>query len=199
MIESTEIRQIYLFDQEVRIETGRTLALPTRRVAAAAVFKNPLAGKGAVDDFTEIAELSFKVGEILSKRVMDALGDRKPSGYGKAIIVGTDGDLEHGSCMIHMRLGGAMRAAARGGPALIPGNAKIGAPGTSIDVIFGGLETEWDLDVMDTMTIVIPDAPRADEVVLVVAYLAGTRPNARIKGGSKEAIAKMVADMRAKG
>lgn len=191
------IRQIYLFDQEVRAETGRTLSQPTRRVAAAAVISNPLASKGAVDDFAEIAELSFKVGEILAVRAIEALGDRKPNGYGKAAIVGLDGDVEHGYTMIHTRLGAAMRKGANGGPALIPGNVKIATPGTPIDIVFGGIETEWDLDAMDSMTISVPDAPRADEVLLVVAYLAGTRPNARTKGGTKEMVAKAVADMRA--
>lgn len=191
------IRQIYLFDQEVRIETGRALAQPMRRVAAAAVVTNPLAGKGAVDDLSGIAELSFNVGEILTKRAIDALGERAPTGYGKAAIVGLDGDVEHGYTMIHTRLGAAMRKGANGGPALIPGNVKIASPGTPIDIVFGGLETEWDIDHMDAMTISVPDAPRTDEVLLIVAYISGTRPNARAKSGTREAVAKAVADMRA--
>ena len=192
-----DVRQVYLFDQEVRSEAGRAVASPTRRVAAAAVFKNPYAGRGAVDDMTALAELSLSIGEDLTARALQALGSRKPNGFGKAAIVGTDGDLEQGSCAIHVRLGLAMRRGIKDGPALIPGNAKIGGPGVPIDVIFGGLDTEWDLDVMDTMTISIPDAPRSDEILLVVAYLAGTRPNARTKGATREAVAKLVADMRA--
>ena len=141
--------------------------------------------------------MSLEVGHLLTKRALDALGSIQPTGFGKAALVGTDGDLEQGLCMIHVRLGLAMRKGIKGGPALIPGNAKIGAPGASIDVIFGGLDTEWDLDAMDSMTISIPDAPRRDEILLVVAFLAGNRPNARVKGASREAVAKLVADMRA--
>ena len=63
-------------------------------------------------------------------------------------------------------------------------------------MIFGGLDTEWDLAAMDTMTISIPDAPRRDEILLVVAFLAGNRPNARTKGASREAVATLVAGMR---
>ncbi|MDR3463814.1 MAG: amino acid synthesis family protein [Beijerinckiaceae bacterium] len=191
-----QIRQIYLFDQEIRSEAGRTPASPTRRVAAAAVFKNPLAGKGAVDDLTELSDLSLEIGGILTARALTALGPLKPRGFGKVALVGTGGDLEHGPCVIHVRLGLAMRRGIQGGPALIPGNAKIGAPGTSIDIIFGGLHDEWDLDAMDTMPIGIPDAPRHDEILLAVAFLAGTRPNARTRGASREAVAKLVADMK---
>ncbi len=191
------IRQIYLFDQEIFSEARKAVAAPTRRVAAAAVFKNPLIGKDSAADFSELADLSLEIGVKLAERALNSLGSVEVKGFGKAALVGTDGDLEHGPCAIHMRLGLAMRKAIRGGPALIPGNAKIGGPGTPIDVIFGGLDTEWDLDAMDTMTLTIPDAPRADEILLIVAYLGGTRPNAWVKGASREAVAQLVADMKA--
>ena len=45
---------------------------------------------------------------------------------------------------------------------------------------------------MDTMTVSVADAPRHDEVLLVVAFLGGTRPNARIKGASAEQVADVV-------
>ena len=191
-----DLRQVYVFDQEVRSEAGRPVQTPTRRVAAAAVFKNPLAGQGAVDAMAGLAELSLEIGTHLTERAIGALGPLKPNGFGKAALVGTDGDLEQGLCAIHVRLGLAMRKGIRGGPALIPGNAKVGAPGTAIDIVFGGLDSEWDLDAMDSMTIFIPDAPRRDEILLVVAFLAGGRPNARVKGASREAVAKLVSDMR---
>lgn len=190
------IRQIHLFDQEILTEAGRKNARPTRRVAAAAVLHNPYASMPENDDFAELAELSYRVGEVLTARVLKALGSLEPVGYSKGAIVGTDGDLEHGACMIHMRIGAAMRRGAGGGPALIPGNAKVGPAGASIDLIFGGLEDGWAYDPMDTMTICIPDAPRRNEILLAVAFLTGGRPNARIAGASQEAVARLVEEMR---
>jgi len=187
-----DIRQIYLFDQEIRTEAGRALTTPTRRVAAAAVLRNPHAGKPAIDDFTDLVDLSVAVGEILTARVLSALGDAKPIGYGKAALVGTNGDLEHGAATIHVRIGLAMRKGAGAGPALIPGNAKVGSAGTPIDIIFGGMHDAWDYNAMDSMTIVVPDAPRPDEILLAVAFLAGGRPNARIAGASPEAVAALM-------
>jgi len=189
-------RQITVIAQDVVSEGGRTLAAPCRRVAACGVLANPHAGDPPIDDFSGLVELSFKAGEVLAARAMAALAPLSARGYGKAALVGTAGDLEHGASMIHVRLGLAMRQAAGGGPALIPGNAKVGAAGSPIDIIFGGLEDAWDYDAMDTMTVAIPDAPRPDEILLAVAFLGGSRPNARLKGASPEQVGELVRRMR---
>lgn len=186
------IRQIVLIDQEVRREGARDLRTPTRRVAACAVVASPFAGAAAVDDHAPLVDLSFEVGALLTARVLKALDGVEPCGYGKAALVGTGGDLEHGAAMIHVRAGLAMRNAIGRGLALIPGNAKVAAAGTAIDVIFGGIDDAWDYDAMDTMTVALPDAPRPDEIVFVVAFLAGGRPNARIKGAPQSQVAALV-------
>jgi hypothetical protein len=193
------IRQIYLWDQEVRSEGGRALAAPTRRVAAAAVLANPFAGRPAIDDFSELVDMSVQAGKLLTERALGALAPLKPRAYGKAALVGTAGDLEHGAAMIHVRIGLAMRQGAGGGPALIPGNAKTGAPGAAIDILFGGLEDAWDYDAMDSMQICVPDAPRPDEILLAVAFLAGSRPNARIRGASAQQVSELVRKIRSTG
>lgn len=190
------IRQVILIDQEVRSEAGRATAIPTRRVAACAVLTNPFAGTPAADDHGPLVDLSVEVGTLLTERALKALGGLAPRGYGKAALVGTAGDLEHGAAMIHVRIGLAMRKGIGTGPALIPGNAKVGPAGTSIDVIFGGIEDAWDYDAMDTMQITVPDAPRPDEILLVVAFLAGGRPNARIAGASPAQVAELVRKLR---
>lgn len=189
-------RQITVIAQDVISEGGRALATPCRRVAACGVLRNPQSGRPPIDDFDELVGLSVEAGKILTARALDALAPQKPRGYGKAVIVGTAGDLEHGASMIHVRLGLAMRQGAGGGPALIPGNSKVGGPGTPVDVMFGGLEDSWDYDAMDTLSISIPDAPRADEILLVVGFLGGTRPNARVKGASADQVAEAVRKMR---
>ncbi len=191
-----DIRQIVLTSQEILSEGGRALEKPARRVAAAAVLRNPYAGRPPIDDFAPLVELSVKAGELLTSRALAALAPLSPRGYGKAVLVGTDGDLEHRASMIHVRLGLAMRQGAGGGPALIPGNAKVGPAGSPIDIIFGGLEDAWDYDAMDTMTVSVTDAPRPNEILLVVAFLGGGRPNARIKGAAADDVRRAVERMR---
>ncbi|HXT78714.1 MAG TPA: amino acid synthesis family protein [Acetobacteraceae bacterium] len=185
-------RQVTIINQEVMSEAGRLLASPTRRVAACGVLRNPHAGQPAIDDFTDLVDLSVKAGEVLTRKALECLAPLKPRAYGKAALVGIAGDLEHGASMIHVRIGLAMRRGAGGGPALIPGNAKVGATGSPIDIIFGGMEDAWDYDAMDTMTVSIADAPKPDEILLAVAFLGGTRPNARIAGASQAQVAEAV-------
>ena len=194
-----ELRKIAIFVDDVLSEGGRELASPTRRVAACGVIRNPFAGKPPIDDFSELVDISVDAGEVLTQRALEALGEIEPRAYGTGAIVGAAGDLEHGAAMIHIRVGLPMRRQAGGGPALIPGNAKVGPMGATIDIIFGGMENSWDYDTMDAMTISVPDAPKPNEILLIIAFLGGTRPNARIEGISSEQVAVLVEKLRESG
>ena len=194
-----ELRKIAIFVDDVLSEGGRELASPTRRVAACGVIRNPFAGKPPIDDFSELVDISVDVGEVLTQRALEALGEIEPRAYGKGAIVGAAGDLEHGAAMIHIRVGLPMRRQAGGGPALIPGNAKVGPMGATIDIIFGGMENSWDYDTMDAMTISVQVAPKPNEILLIIAFLGGTRPNARIEGISSEQVAVLVEKLRESG
>jgi hypothetical protein len=190
-----EIREIHLFVQEVARHAGRAVKPPTLRVAACARLANPDAGKPAGDDFEAHIAASAKVGEMLSRRALELLGARTPTAYGKGVLVGEAGDLEQGAAMIHCRIGLSMRAALKAGLALIPGNAKHAAPGATLDIVLGGIDEGWNYDAMDTMEIRVPGAPRADEILLAVAFATG-RPNARIEGASEAAVRELVAKLR---
>ena len=73
-----------------------------------------------------------------------------------------------------------MREAVGGGEALIPSNVKVAAAGASIDVPLGHKDNAWSFDHFDTLTIAVPDAPRPDEIVVVVAVADGGRPHPRV-------------------
>jgi hypothetical protein len=108
-------------------------------------------------------------------------------------VVGTAGDLEHGAAMIHPRLGMAMRQTIKRGRVIIPGHAKVGPPGTSIDLIYGPLDEGWDLDAFDSTPVLIHDAPRPDEIVLWIGYGLGPRVNARCKGPDQKEVDALIA------
>lgn len=190
-----EIRQIHLFVQEIAEHAGRPVRPPALRAACCAVIANPRAGQPAADDFEPYVAASVKVGEVLTRRALDGLGGRTPVAYGKGALVGEAGDLEQGAAMIHCRIGLAMRTAIRAGNALIPGNAKMGGPGEALDIVLGGIDDGWHYDAMDTMTLRVPGAPRADEILLAVAFATG-RPNARITGASESTVRELVARLR---
>ena len=154
---------------------------PITRVAVMAVVQNPLAGRFE-DDLSALFETGGRLGERLAGDAVAALSGPAVS-YGKAAIVGMAGDLEHGGAMIHPKLGKPMRAAVGGGKALIPSNAKVAAPGTPIDMPLGHKDEAWSFDHFDTMTVMIADAPRADEIVLCLAVADGARPHPRVGSG----------------
>jgi hypothetical protein len=192
-----EIREIHLFVQEIARHAGRAVQPPALRAACCAVLANPLAGKPASDDLDAFVAASVAVGETLTRRALQALGGVSPVAYGKGALVGEAGDLEQGAAMIHCRIGLAMRTAIGRGRALIPGNAKRGAPGATLDIVLGGIDDGWHYDAMDTMEIRVPGAPGADEIVLAVAFATG-RPNARIRGASEQTVHELVGRLAAK-
>ena len=70
-----------------------------------------------------------------------------------------------------------------GGEALIHSNVKVAAAGASIDVPLGHKDNAWSFDHFDTLTIALPDAPRPDEIVVVVAVADGGRSHPRVGKG----------------
>jgi len=154
---------------------------PIVRVVAMAVVQNPFAGQ-YVEDLSPLFDVSGDLGARLMGDAV-AMLNGPPVSYGKAAIVGVAGDLEHGGAMIHPKLGKPMRAAVGGGEALIPSNAKVAAAGTPIDLPLSHKDQAWSFDHFDTITVMIADAPRADEIVLCMGVADGGRPYPRV--GSK--------------
>lgn len=191
-----EIRETHVFIREVNQHAGRAVNPPALTAIACAVLVNPMAGRPTDANLADFIAASEKVGEILSKKALAALGGRKPIAFGKGALVGADGDLEQGASMIHCRIGLAIRTAVKSGLAMIPGNNKLGSPGATLDVVLGGIDNGWDYDAMDTIEIRVPGAPRADEILLAVAFATG-RPNARITGASEKVVHELVAKLKA--
>jgi len=76
-----------------------------------------------------------------------------------------------------------MRAACGGGEALIPSVTKVASAGAIIDVPLAHKDEVWSFDELDTMTVMVGDAPRPNEILMVMAYSDGGRPAARIGKG----------------
>ncbi|MEM7173300.1 MAG: amino acid synthesis family protein [Pseudomonadota bacterium] len=154
---------------------------PIVRVAALAIVQNPFANR-----FVEDLSPLFDLGGLLGERLMSdatAMLSGPPISYGKAAIVGIAGDLEHGGAMIHPKLGKPMRAAVGGGQALIPSNAKVASAGAAIDIPLGHKDEAWSFSHFDTLTVMVADAPRADEIVMCMAVSDGARPHPRVGSG----------------
>jgi hypothetical protein len=173
-----DIRRLLVIKDVIYAEGGLPAMAPVTRVAACAVIANPLAGR-AEEYLDQLIPFGEELGEMLVQEALKALPLPALS-YGKAAIVGTSGDIEHGAAILHPRMGKPMRAAIGGGQAIIPSNVKIGAVGCSIDVPLGHKDDVWQFDQIDTIGITVANAPRPDEIVVIVALADGGRPRPRI-------------------
>jgi Amino acid synthesis len=121
------------------------------------------------------------LGADMVPRLMDAIGGPQAvEAYGKAAVVGVGGEVEHASALIHtLRFGNALRQAV-GGAAYLNFTNKRAGPGTSLDVPLTHINTLGKRSHFLTATIIIPDAPAADEIVVAIGAAVSGRPHARI-------------------
>ena len=130
---SLDVRKIVSVVETTRMEMGRPVEGMRRKVATGVVLTNPFAGR-FVDDLAPLVDLGSELGALLVDEALFALGcdAGDVSAYGKAAIVGVDGEIEHAAALIHPRFGGPVRARLGKGPAIIPSTKLLGGPGTRI-------------------------------------------------------------------
>jgi hypothetical protein len=184
-----KIRKIVTWVEETRTEMGQPVDPPTRRAAAAAVIENPFAGR-YVQDLTELMEIGEELGTLLTERAVAALGIAGPSAesYGKAAVVGENGELEHAAALLHPKLGTPVRKVLGKGAALIPSSKKRGGPGVALDIPLGHKDAAFVRSHFDGMEIRVNDAPRANEILVAIAVTDSGRPLPRVGGLTKDQI-----------
>lgn len=174
-------RKTWLWREIVHRDGDVAAARPVTRVVMAMAVRNPFSGHSA-HDLSALEAL----GPVLVERYLPEAVALLPGpvvAYGKAAIVGSAGEVEHGAALLHPRLGKPLRALVGGGAALIPSTAKVGTMGARIDVPLGHKDNAWNFDALDTVTIGFEDAPRADEILVLLALSDGGRPAPRIGSG----------------
>ena len=184
---SANIRKLVIQVDETRKEMGKDITPPTRRAVAIAVIENPYAGRYS-ENLDELIAIGEELGALLGQKAVKALGIEpgQAQSYGKAAIVGERGELEHAAAILHPKLGAPLRAAVGGGKAIIPSAKKLGGPGTGIDVPLHFKDAAFVRTHYDAMEVRLPDAPRANEIVLAIVVTDGGRPHPRIGGLTKD-------------
>lgn len=181
-----EIRKLVTVCEETRRD-GEKEVDPVKKAAAVVVIKNPFAGEYK-EDLTPLMEIGEELGTMLGKKAVEALGVKPEEvhSYGKGAIVGADGETEHAAAILHPRLGKPFRVEVDGGKAIIPSAKKLGGIGTSIDVPVHYKDAAYVRSHYDAIEVRVPDAPRADEILIALAVTYGGRPNPRIGGLTKK-------------
>lgn len=202
-----DIRRVFTHVEEIRHEFGPPAAVPLQRGAIGAVLTNPFAGR-YVDDILPMMDALQSVGLDMAQRLRAAMDVpvERIEGYGKGAIVGAAGELEHGA-LWHVPGGYAMREllgwkgdrnayksgqaeAKTGQPgnalAIVPSTKKVGGPGAALDVPLTHINASYVRSHFDAIEVRVPGAPRADEIVFILAMSTGPRVHARV-GGLKAA------------
>ncbi len=184
-----KIVKILTMVEETLLEMNKEVNPPTRKAAAVAVIENPFAGK-YVEDLEPLMAIGTELGDLLTKKAVEALGieGRNAESFGKAAIVGEHGEWEHAAAILHPRMGKPVRAVLEKGPALIPSAKKIGGIGTAIDVPLGHKDAAYVRSHFDAMEVRVSDAPRANQIVVIIAVTDSGRPFPRVGGLTKDEI-----------
>ncbi|MEP2029694.1 MAG: amino acid synthesis family protein [Paracoccaceae bacterium] len=178
-----KIRKIVTTVEETHIEMGKAIAPATRRAASTAVIENPFAGIYE-DNLEVLMDYGAQLGDLLGKKCVEALGvsPQEIESYGKAAMVGENGELEHAAAILHPKLGAPLRKSVEKGAALVPSSKKMGSMGQPLDVPLGHKDAAYVRSHFDGMEVRINDAPRANEIMVSISLTDSGRPLPRVGG-----------------
>ena len=177
------IRKWYLqIEDALAGETGQAAdGAPLRKFVIAACIHNPYAGR-YVQDLSAWIEASPPLGREFGRRIAEAAQGQAIESYGKACLVGADGEYEHGNALLTNPAANPIRDALGGGKSWVPSTGKRGAPGTVIDIPLAHKDALYVRSHYDTITALFADGPNRDEVIIAWAFATRGRLNARLGG-----------------
>lgn len=176
-----EVRKIATYIETTHIEGGKTAEQPVTTVIVAAVLRNPWAGRGFVEDLRpEILRIAPVLGAEMTRRLVEVMPGERVQAYGKAAVVGVNGEIEHASAIIHtLRFGNLFREAVSGTAFLSFTNTRVG-PGALVSVPMIHKSETGKRSHFITGTFQMADAPAADEILLAIGASDGGRAHPRI-------------------
>lgn len=176
-----DLRKTALIVEDIHHDGGPAPSQPHRRAAMLALVRNPFAGHHEPDLQPAMEDLK-PLGLAMSRRLIAALdGPEGIDGYGKGALVGAAGETEHGA-LWHVPGGYAMRELLGESRAIVPSAMKVGAMGATLDVPLGHINAAYVRSHFDAITVSMPDGPRADEILFVLAMARGGRVHSRMGG-----------------
>jgi hypothetical protein len=176
------LRKLVVYREAVVTEGGVQPARPAQQVSVAAVVSNPWLGTGPAQDLSEqMMGVAPVLARLLTDRLIAALGGVEAvEAFGKAAIVGTAGEIEHGGALIHTPyFGNLMREFLEGESIICFADTRADA-GESLMVPLWHKSHAATRSHYQTVSTRISDGPRSDEIVIIAAGSTGPRPHPRI-------------------
>lgn len=180
------IRKRALQVETVFHEGGPAPARPLRLASATAVIKNPFAARYEPDLLPFMAELR-SLGADLAGELVSTLGKQNIEAYGKAAIVGVNGELEH-AAVWHEAGGWALREALGGPKAIVPAAKAVASAGFQLMVPVHYIHAAYVRSHYNSVAIGLQDAPRPDEILFALVAADGGRIHARLGGLTKDQV-----------
>ncbi len=182
MSDLVKVRKYVATVEETLHDGGPSLNRPVTKAVVGGVIANPYAGRH-IDDIQPMMKALEPLAVDLTERVMKALGAKgsELEAYGKGAIVGLNGELEH-AALWHQPSGFGIRHAMGGAKSIVPSTVKVAAAGTRIDIPLHHVTAAYVRSHFDAIEFCVPDGPKPDEIVFIVAASIGGRPHARVGG-----------------
>lgn len=166
-----------LANESGQLADGETLF----KYAIAAVIHNPYAGQFS-ENLDALVEPSPLLGEEFGRRIRELAGERAIVSYGKACLVGSQSEYEHGNAFLTNPAADPIRVALGGGKSWVPSTGKRGGPGATIDVPLAHKDALYVRSHYDTISLSFGDGPAPDEVIIIWAFATRGRLHARLGG-----------------
>lgn len=182
-----DIRKSHLGIETIFHEGGTPVSVPIRVATACAVVRNPYAGRFE-PDLMDFMEALKPLGISLAEQLVHALGKTNIEAYGKAAVVGVNGELEHGAVW-HEAGGWGMREALGSPNAIVPSIKAVASAGYRIMIPLHHIHAAYVRSHFSSVETGLQDAPRPDEILFALAMSTGGRVHARVGGLSADRIA----------
>ncbi|NIF82323.1 amino acid synthesis family protein [Comamonas sp. Tr-654] len=181
-LQSIGVRKIVEYREDTFIEGGKNVATPLQMFGVAAVLRNPWAGRGFEENLKpEILEIAPILGKELTDRIVALAGSASLiEAYGKAAVVGVNGEVEHASALIHTLHFGNFYRKAVGAKSYLSFTNVRGGPNCSVAIPMMHKDDEGMRSHYLTLQFAINDAPGPDEIVVALGASIGGRPHHRI-------------------
>ena len=188
MSDLVKIRKYVSILEETVHDGGTALVRPVTKAVVGGVIANPYAGRH-VADIQPMMKALEPLAVDLTERVMKILGATGPQleAYGKGAIVGIAGELEH-AALWHQPSGFGIRHAMGGARSIVPSTVKVASAGARIDIPLHHVTAAYVRSHFDAIEFCVPDGPKPDEIVFIVAAAIGGRPHARVGGLAPDGI-----------
>lgn len=175
------IRKTVYSVEEIFHEGGPVPATSLRRAAGMTIIENPFAGRYEPDIQWFMEDLK-PVGISMAERLIELLGGAgQIEGYGKGALIGEAGEIEHGA-LWHAPGGYSMRQLIENSNAIVPSSKKVVGVGGRLDVPLTHINASYVRSHFDSMEVGVNDAPKSNEMALILVMSTGARIHNRAGG-----------------